>query len=360
MQPRKITPAVALIAIAATSGLGGQVRPSSVRTLTLKPVGMTAPVGEDADDPAIWVHPSDRLRSLIVGTDKAEGTAGALYVFNLAGKMVQRVGGLDRPNNVDIEQGVRLGGRVLDIAVAAERRAHRLRVYRVRGSAPYLTDITGSTRVFSGETGDASLPMGVSLYHRRKDGDVFALVSRKSGPAQGYLGQYRLTMGRDGKVDAREVRRFGAFSGKGEIESVCADDDLGYVYYSDEGFGVRKYHADPDRSGAGKELARFATAGYKGDHEGIAIMPTGRGKGYVVSTEQIAGSSRYHVHTREGAPGKPHLHREVAVLQGPADDTDGIEIAAGSFGSRFPRGLLVAMNSKGRNFMLFAWPAALK
>src|SRR5215207_3070676 len=65
----------------------------------IKPVVITEPTAHDTDDPAIWIHPTDRTKSLIIGTDK--DTGGALYVFNLDGKIVQRVGGLKRPNNVD-------------------------------------------------------------------------------------------------------------------------------------------------------------------------------------------------------------------------------------------------------------------
>lgn len=42
------------------------------------------------------------------------------------------------------------------------------------------------------------------------------------------------------------VRKFGTWSGKKEIESVAVDDELGFIYYSDEGVGVRKYAADPE------------------------------------------------------------------------------------------------------------------
>ena len=42
------------------------------------------------------------------------------------------------------------------------------------------------------------------------------------------------------------MRRFGTFSGLGEIEAVAVDDALGYVYYADEGTGIHKWHADPD------------------------------------------------------------------------------------------------------------------
>lgn len=328
----------------------------ATRIIPIKPAVATEAVGEDADDPALWIHPTDRARSLIIGTDKAEGPNGALYVFNLSGQIVQRVGGLNRPNNVDVRQGVRMNGRSVDLAVAAERRARQLRIFLIRPTAPHLTDITGSCRVFADETGDRSEPMGIALYHRPRDGALFAIVSRKNGPTQGYLAQYRLTMDAAGKVNAAEVRRFGTFGGGKEIESVCADDALGYVYYGDEGYGVRKYHADPNAANAGQELATFARTGYQGDHEGIAIIATGPRTGYIVSTEQIGGGSRYHLFPREGAPGSPHQHVEAAVFQGTADDTDGIEATHLPLGGAFPNGALVAMNSRGRNFLLFPLP----
>jgi len=38
--------------------------------LGIRPSVETEPVPHDVDDPAIWVHPTDRARSLIVGTVK--------------------------------------------------------------------------------------------------------------------------------------------------------------------------------------------------------------------------------------------------------------------------------------------------
>src|SRR5262245_55625094 len=43
--------------------------------------------GDSADDPAIWVHPSDPSRSLILGTDKH----GGLNAYALDGTRVQAV-----------------------------------------------------------------------------------------------------------------------------------------------------------------------------------------------------------------------------------------------------------------------------
>jgi len=56
------------------------------------------------------VNPSDPSKSLILGTDK--DLDGALYVFDLEGKIQEdkTVRGLKRPNNVDIEYGLKLKG----------------------------------------------------------------------------------------------------------------------------------------------------------------------------------------------------------------------------------------------------------
>ena len=53
-----------------------------------------------------------------------------------------------------------------------------------------------------------------------------------------------------------------------EIEAIAVDNELGYVYYSDEQAGVRKYYADPEMGN--EQLASF-TKRCKRDHEGIAI-----------------------------------------------------------------------------------------
>ncbi|MFY7786627.1 MAG: phytase, partial [Thermoflexibacteraceae bacterium] len=77
--------------------------------------------------------------------------------------------------------------------------------------------------------------MGISLY-KNKAGKIYAIVGRKSGPTDGsYLWQYLLEDNGAGQVKATLVRKFGVYSGKKEIESIAVDDELGYVYYSDEG-----------------------------------------------------------------------------------------------------------------------------
>jgi 3-phytase len=352
---RRFLAAAACLSAAAAGGIFAQTPPAPAPTRDIRPVAATTPVANDPDDPAVWVSRADPARSLIIGTNKvAAAEGGGLYVWGLDGKERQVIRGLNRPNNVDVEYGFRLrNGTDIDIAAVTERNARALRLFRVRPDGSGLAPLA-SIPVFTGEQGDHAAPMGVALYKRPRDGAVFAIVGRKSGPRDGYLWQYRLRDdGRSG-VRAVKVRAFGAYSGKKEIEAVCVDDVLGHVYYADERHGIHKWLADPDAPGAGRELALFGTTGFAGDHEGIALWTRPDGTGYILCTDQVPGSSAYRLYRREGEPGRPHDHtRLMGVVRGGADETDGIEAVSAPLGPRFPRGLLVTMNSGPKNFLVF-------
>jgi 3-phytase len=312
---------------------------------TLAPRVVTQPARYDTDDPAIWIDRADPSRSLIVGTDKEAD--GALYVYDLGGRIVNRVGGLKRPNNVDIAYGLPLGGTPTDIAVTTERDMMRLRVF----SLPGMTSIdNGDLVVFDGDTNRA--PMGIALYRRARDGAMFAFVGGKAGPLTGYIGQYRLADDGTGHVKMTLIRSFGAYSGRKEIEAIAVDVELGYVYYADESVGVHKYKADPDAPDANTELALFATSGFAGDHEGISIYKVNDGTGYILVSDQQA--NQFRVYPREGAPGRPHEHRLVKTVPVAAIESDGCEVTNVDLGPAFPHGLFVAM-SNGRVFHYYAW-----
>jgi 3-phytase len=328
---------------------------SSITPVDIQPVAATGAVATDPDDPAIWVHPVDPSRSLILGTNKVKAPDGALGVFSLDGTLRQTISGLDRPNNVDVEYGLKIKGRQIDIAVLTERLKQQLRVYAITSDG--LVHI-GAIPVFQGQSGEKAAPMGIALYKRPRDAAIFAVVGRKTGPAVGYLWQYRLEDDGSGGVRGVKVREFGAYSAgvDNEIEAIAVDDALGYVYYADERGGIRKYHADPDHRDAARELAYFGRDGFTADREGIAIYAHPDGTGYILCTDQIAGNSQYRIYRREGKPGRPHDHSElVKIVRGGADSTDGLEVTSRPLGPKFPRGALVAMNSSGRNFLIYSW-----
>jgi len=214
--------------------------------------------------------------------------------------------------------------------------------------------------VLAGQPGDAGEPMGIALYKRPRDGAIFAIVSPKTGGQADYLWQYRLDDAK-GTITATFVRRFGAFSrigavaGEiGEIEAVVVDDEMGYVYYSDERFGIRKYHADPDHPDAAKELAVLGRTGYQGDREGLAIYSEPNGGGYLVSSDQMPGATRVMIYSRSGSLKNPHNQPLVVAIPTGADSTDGLDVTSTALPG-FPAGMLVMMNSAPKNFLLYQW-----
>lgn len=313
-------------------------------TSPVTPIAVSDTVFSDSDDPAIWIHPRQKDSSLIIGTDKDE-INGGLYVYDLSGKKdAHTVTGLKRMNNVDVAYGLKLFGRSVDIVVATERNRNSIRVF----SLPDMKEIDGGgLEVFVGDAERA--PMGLALYTRPADQAIFAIVSRKSGPADDYLHQYLLSDNGNGHVTAKLVRTFGQYSHKQEIESIAVDNELGYVYYSDEQFGIRKYYADPAKGNA--ELAVFGRREFKEDNEGISIYKFKDGTGYLLVSDQSA--NKFNVYPREGDPGNMHSHSLITKIAVSTNQSDGCDVTSVSLPG-FPGGLFVAM-SDDKTFQFYRW-----
>lgn len=306
---------------------------------------VTEPTKNDTDDPAIWVNPEDISKSLIIGTDKEVG--GGLYVYDLEGKVVNTFLDMQRPNNVDVAYGLILNGKKVDIAVTTERKANKIRIF----SLPDLKPIdNGGIEIFAGETGeDFRDGMGIAFY-TNSNNEIHAIVGRKNGPTENYLWQYKLSDDGTGNVKAEVVRKFGKYSGKKEIEAIAVDNELGFVYYSDEQVGVRKYYADPAKGN--EELAFFAQKDAKSDHEGIAIYKKDATTGYLLVSNQQKNT--FLVYEREGHNGNPNEHKLIAEIPVSTIECDGVDASSLNFGTKFPQGFLVAM-SNGNVFHLYEW-----
>jgi len=249
---------------------------------------------------------------------------------------------------VDVEYGLVLNGVPTDIAVTTERFTNKLRVFSLPDMKPVDN---GGIEIFEGQ--DQRAPMGIALYKRPSDNTIFAIVGRKEGPTDGsYLWQYRLEDDCTGNVKGTKIREFGTWSGKKEIEAIAVDDELGYVYYSDEGVGVRKYYADPDAENANQELALFGTDGFAEDHEGISIYKVNDGTGYILVSDQQANAFR--IFKREGEPDDPHNHQLVKIVPVSCNESDGSEVTNAVLNETFPVGLFVAM-SDNRTFQYYSW-----
>lgn len=316
---------------------------TSVNIASIRPIVITDTVQFDTDDPAIWIHPTHVLQSLVIGNDKEAN--GKIYAFDLQGKIVSASMPFQRTNNVDIAYGFLHNGKKIDIAAATERNTNKVRIL----SLPDLKLIDdGGLNVFDGEKEKS--PMGIAFYTRPSDGSVFLIVGRKFGPRDGYLWQY-LLYSNNGKLSLKLVRKFGRFSGKKEIESIAVDNEMGFVYYSDEMFGIHKYYADPALNN-NAELTLFGTKDFREDIEGISIYKTGDRTGYLLVSNQQ--DNTFNIYRREGESEGLHRHKLLAKVKLSTIESDGSEVTNVNLGPRFPRGLLVAM-SNGKVFHYYDW-----
>lgn len=307
----------------------------------LKPTVITQATPNDTDDPAIWINYQNLAESLLIGTDKQEETGG-LYAYNLKGEIINKIVPLNRPNNVDVTYGFEFNGQKIDLAITTERANQKIRIV----SLPDFKLIdNGGIDVFENE--EIRDPMGIATY--KKDHKIYVIVGRKDGPSEEYLHQYLLE-NNNGKIEAKLIRKFGKYSGKKEIEAIAVDQESGFVYYSDETAGIRKYYADPAKGN--DELAFFGQNDFKRDHEGIAIYKTSEKNGYILVSDQQANF--FNVYKREGSISNPNEHQLIAKIPVSTIECDGADAVNFNFGPTFPKGFFVAM-SNGKVFQLYDW-----
>ena len=307
----------------------------NINRVVISSLIQTEKVQIDIDDPAIWYNKSNPANSLIIGTQKDEN--GALIVYDLEGKIDKdkSIYNISRPNNVDIIHEVNFGESKVDIMVTTERYKNRIRIF----SLPDMKELdAGGLRVFSNE--ENPQPMGVALW-KDEDGFAHAIVGKKYGLSGEYINQYKLSFDND-KFTLEYQRSFGAFSGLNEIEAIAVDNNNDIIYYSDEGFGVRAYPANP--SEGDEEITNFGK-NFVGDQEGISIVK--KDKNYVVVSDQQK-INQFRIFTPSSN------YEEVGSFYVNCIDSDGSEFHPGPFPEPFENGIFVAM-SDDLSFHYYSW-----
>ena len=298
-----------------------------------------------ADTPDIWVHPTDPAKSLVVATDKR----GALMVYDLTGELRQAVSHGSCPNDVAVLYGFRLGGQLVDIALAACRapNATGVKVWKIDPVADSLTDITEGEviPVFAG-----GIPYGSCVYRSPRDGRCYFFATNKNGKVE----QYRMEEAPDGRVTGVRVRAFSL----GSISEGCvADNELGELYVSEEKVGIWKFGAEPDADSSGKLIARVGEHGLTADVEGLTLYYANGGLGYLIASSQ--GSSTFNVYDRQGTNAYVLTIDPQAGAIGDVEGTDGIAVTSCPTSTEFSKGLFVAQDGRNKphnqNFKYYAW-----
>ena len=323
---------------------GPQPAPPGPPVEQVRAAAETEPVagtGDAADDPAIWIHPADPSRSLIIGTDKA---SDSLEVWDLAGQRVQRLADANGSvNAVDVRRGFRLGGELVDLAVSG---GSDVGIYRVDPTTRQLLDVRA--RIIRPVHG----AHGLCLYQSRVSGRFYAFALAGNGMVQ----QLELFDAGNGTVDVRSVR--GPWDvgpddstgiRDGEIEACVADDETGSFYVAEQDVGLWRYGAEPTAPVSRQDrVMTGGTAPFNGgplypDVEGIAVVHAPGGASYLIASSQ--GDSSFSVFRGE-APYE--FVRKFRVSDGPTADgcirTDGIEAVAADLGPAFPPGVVICQD----------------
>ncbi|KRA82666.1 phytase [Altererythrobacter sp. Root672] len=329
MRTLAITLATASFALA-----GCASNPVGLPAVEVTAVAETDPVGtanEDAaDDPAIWRNAADPAASLIVATDKKSG----LLVYDLSGKtrFTDNSGLL---NNVDL--ATMPDGRVIVVASDRNDPANaKLRLWRLDTAKARLEPLGA----VSGGTGEA---YGVCLW---RNGDSLIAYSVLK---EGVTHEVRIKL--NGTPTGEPLRTMKLST---QTEGCVVDPSDGTLYVGEEDVGIWKFAPGATE---GKLVAPVDNQHLVADVEGLALLRTGDRAVLVASSQ---GDNAYAVFA---LPDMTPLgrFRIVAGKFGSTEETDGIELAGGSFGADYPDGLFIAQDGHNQpaaqNFKLVSWAA---
>lgn len=309
----------------------------------------TTSTPSNADDPAIWIHPSDPSRSVIIGTDKSAG----IFVWDLNGSLLQHLPQGADVNNVDARQRVRWGNEVADIVAANLRNAGKLAVFKVNPNytgADVLVQLAGENSSGNDIQEDS---YGFCLYKNPDDRTLYVFERPKDG---GVVRQYRIEPDSTGAgVVVTPVRDLN-YAG-GVAEGFVADDELGYVYITEESHGIHKFFAAPDQPV--DALATFGQgAGTQTDREGLALYACPDGAGYLVLSSQ--GNDTFKIFERQGNNRFVKTVTPLDEFGNPGLGTDGLDVTSFAAPPNFPQGFLVAHEQDGKQFHLYDWADVAK
>jgi 3-phytase len=279
--------------------------------------------GDIADDPAIWVNPSDPAKSAVVATNK-NTSGGGIAVYDLAGKLLQfrKDGAL---NNADIRT-MTLGGKSKVVVSASNRTTDSLSFYTLDPATRTLTPVNARTVSTGWE------PYGLCMYTSPTSGKRYVFVTQDN---VGKVDQYEL-VDAAGKVDAKKVRSLTLSS---QTEGCVADDELGQLFIGEEDKGIWRYGAEPTTGSTRVAIGTVGDGKLTADVEGMTIAKQGDKGGYLIVSSQ--GNSTYAVYQR----GTGTYVKSFSVgANGGIDavsETDGLDVTTTPLGSAFPNGLLV-------------------
>lgn len=298
-------------------------------------------IGSDADDPAIWQHPTNPQKSLFFLMDKT----GIVTAHDFSGNKIQEVKFGTSVNNIDTRTGLNFGGQQIDILTGNLRDAGRLAVMRIN---PNWTNGNAFT-VLAGPTCDPATCIknniskdsyGFTLFKSKSSGKIYTFEKPKSSSP---VVQWEID-GSSGKIDVKNTGR--SITGLGVAEGFVGDDINGFVYFAQESGGIYKYYGEPTQptTAIGSPIT---TGGVSGDWEGLTLYSCNNGRGYLILSSQ--GNSQFKIYDTQNNA----YVRSFTAAQ--SRGTDGLDVTSASMPG-FPNGVVIIHNDvPGMNYHLYDW-----
>jgi 3-phytase len=344
----------------------------------------------DADDPAVWVHPRDRRRTIVAGTKKNAG----LDVYGLDGRTLQSIAPPPAPgpddsagrfNNADVVAGLLGKGKGSDVVVVTDRGRDQLRIYAIdpagAASPAPLTHVTASDVPFVFSKTQAEVNDQTTAYGLTAIAGPYMAVSQRSRTAVAIV---KLIVERHGGVTYRVVDQislpasFPLHNGATwtpcedpgdlpQVEGMVADAGRGLLYAGQEDVGIWRIGLSRNGRFAGRpqlvdrvrefgvpstfdptteECVAGADPGFGGKHisadvEGLTIYDLPHGQGYLLASSQ--GDDTFAAYADEGR-GRylGSFHIGDGIVDG-VQDSDGAQVVREALPG-FPTGLLVTQD----------------
>lgn len=299
----------------------------------------TAPAGargDAADDPVVWLNPSEASSSLILGTNKQEG----LVVYTLDGAEAQRLP-IGLINNVDLRQSA---DRPYDVAIASNDQINAISVFfidRATAEVSHAGDIATNTIE----------PYGIC--QGRENGVDLAGVTYKDGTLQ----IWKISP-EAGDLSGELVKSVKLAT---QLEGCVFDEAQGLIFVGEEGHGLWKV-AYRDAVPAPEIIDVVGgAAGLVADVEGVSVWRGKAGSGWIVASAQA--DNRYVVYDRKAphkAMGSFSVGANAALGIDEVTHTDGLDVFSGALPGH-PRGVLVVQDDgnpksgQDQNFKVVDW-----
>ena len=287
-------------------------------------------LGDAADDPAIWIHPTQATKSLVIATDKQSGLA----VYDLQGKEKQYLA-VGRLNNVDIRTGFNLNGTLIDLAVASNRDHNSLHLFSIDRNTGVVAEL--------GQQATSTNEIYGACMFKDKQNNFYAIVNDKDGRFE----QYQLTT-IDKQITAKKVREFKVAT---QPEGCVAIDQIEQLFVGEENTALWTLNARGDAAITMTKVIEIGEVVHA-DIEGVAYYK-GPKNAYLVISSQ--GNDSYVV-VESSSPYKHRGTFKIAMnaplgIDG-ASETDGLEVTSadlsGNNSGPWRLGMLVVQDGRKR------------